>query len=176
MLSRRDQPSCLGDGCPDSVPGLGHMCSMRCSFKDLVFQCQKGHSNIRPSGDFQVSAWCLRMYLGPRDDVPAIWLFPHLTLSSFPLSSCCPLYSHPTNVLGALGPRHPLSELIISPLPKTHCPHSPSTSTSTFPFLFPSLGPVLWAAKNPQQTSLITFSTLDRFCLLLVCLSHESMG
>lgn len=54
-----------------------------------------------------------------------------------------------------------LSSHLVSPLPKTPCPHSSSTNTSPFPFLCPSLGPCSGLPKNPQQTSFITFSTLD---------------
>lgn len=146
-------------GVPSQCQGLGHVCSTR--YSSLTRQEErpcvpvpKGTGEHQALGrDFQVSAQCLQMYLGPRDAVPAIWQLLHLTLSSFPLFSSSLPHLHPTKVLGALGPRHILissylalclkhpSHILYPPAP----PHFPSS---------PSLGPMLWVPKEPSANLL----------------------
>lgn len=106
VLCRRDQSSSSGGWCPNSVPGFDTATYCTCvqyagqvsvynqrgRQEDLTFQCQRGCERLY--GAFQVSTQCLRIYLQPGDDIPEMWLLPHLTSSSFPFSSSTPLTFH----------------------------------------------------------------------------------
>lgn len=161
-----------GMAVPTQCQGL--VLGLRCSFlskqaegdrkRDLVFQCQKGQESIRLEGGFQVCTWCLRMHLGPGHNIPEMWFLLHVISSSFPLSSSSPTPLIPQRYLELFTQTY-CSKVLRFPLPQILFLHSspPSTSLSLSSSSAPAWvkDPYSGFPKNPEQTSLITFSTLD---------------